>query len=407
MIFTGALLFRIHLCQNDSEELYKGTSKGTEGYAARMLYKEARDLGITVEINWQDDDSSTSKAIREIYPEAEIMICRGHEGRSHLNQLKKLKSLKKFTTQLFAKHKKHIPDLKNESCCCTRHKKGCGCFTDKFILNSRNSFSRIASSSDSKEEFEERVRGLYHHAIDEHVWDGGACDFHSLVVCSCGKCPDKTNFMCEGKDYHTREKLSCPFHMMAYRTEIEHRARKAASLIHSELKAGHTNSMEASHNVLIRFRQKFLAFQKNHYELATDLGLLQANLTAMRLTKGSHYHWIPVLYERLGMPLYTGIEDALEAYGKTRDKYLAKVKEKKHKERRIQLKIKKKVDGQKRIEWSKKRGNDTYGPPRKRKENKKETETDKTNQSNKSCTRGSSTHSRTSHRDGPSTSRSV
>ena len=60
---------------------------------------------------------------------------------------------------------------------------------------------------------------------------------------------------------------------------IGHRARKAASLIHSELKAGHTNSMEASHNILIRFRQKFLSLERRHYKLSTHLGLLQAKLT--------------------------------------------------------------------------------------------------------------------------------
>ena len=42
--FNGALLFRKHLCQSGrdevvKEELYKGISKGTEGYAARLTFK--------------------------------------------------------------------------------------------------------------------------------------------------------------------------------------------------------------------------------------------------------------------------------------------------------------------------------------------------------------------------------
>ncbi len=70
----------------------RDTSKGAEGYAARILFKEAKNLGITVEI--YIGKTMTSKAIQEIYPEAEIMICRGHE-RSHLNQV--LKCMEKLS----------------------------------------------------------------------------------------------------------------------------------------------------------------------------------------------------------------------------------------------------------------------------------------------------------------------
>ena len=244
--FTGELLFRKHLCQKGrdyiiKDELYKGTSKGAEGFAARLLFKDAKDLGMNVAINWQDDDSSTAKAIKEIFPEPEIILYRGHEGRSHLKQLRKLQTMKKFSSKVLKKHQEYLGDIKDEKCWCEkRHVKGCGCFTDTFITNSRNLLSHIISTSDSEEEFARRVRTLYHHAIDEHEWkdDDGedcSCDFHQLTVCSCGKCPDKSKHDCEGKKYKTRVKLECPFHKMAYRTEIEHRARKASSLIHSQL----------------------------------------------------------------------------------------------------------------------------------------------------------------------------
>ncbi|XP_064382851.1 uncharacterized protein LOC135331569 isoform X2 [Halichondria panicea] len=394
--FTGELLFRIHLSQKGGDNLYKGTSKGAEGYAARKLFQQAKEEGMKLEINRQDDDSSTSKAIRGIYEDVEIMMCRGHEGRSHLNQLKKLMQMKAFTSTMFKSHQNHIADIQNKPCSCSgkKHKKGCGCFTDQFIKNSRNLFSKILSNSESKEEFEKKTRSLYHHAIDEHVWDGGSCDFHALKVCSCGECPDKTNFVCEGQEYHTRDKLTCPFHMMAYRTEIEHRARKSSSLIHPELKAGHTNSMESSHNILIRFRQKHISLEKSHYELSTELGLLQANLTSMRKNKGPHYHWIPVLYQRLGLPLYTGIEDALEKYGKSRDKQLREIKEDKHKKRRIRYKVKRKMDREERIKWSKKLG-DAYGCEWRRKR------TEKDQAATKLCKCGSSEHRNKSHRDCP------
>jgi hypothetical protein len=58
--YTGALLYRKHqfLCQKgrDSylEELYQGTSKGGEGYAARLTFKKAKEEGINIAIHWQD-----------------------------------------------------------------------------------------------------------------------------------------------------------------------------------------------------------------------------------------------------------------------------------------------------------------------------------------------------------------
>ena len=33
-----------------------------------------------VAIHWQDADSSSAKAVREIFHKAEIMLCRGHAG---------------------------------------------------------------------------------------------------------------------------------------------------------------------------------------------------------------------------------------------------------------------------------------------------------------------------------------
>ena len=33
-----------------------------------------------VAIHWQDADSSSANAVREVFPDAEIMICGGHAG---------------------------------------------------------------------------------------------------------------------------------------------------------------------------------------------------------------------------------------------------------------------------------------------------------------------------------------
>ena len=43
------------------------------------------------------------------------------------------------------------------------------------------------------------------------------------------------------------------------------------------------------------------------YQLSTNLGLLQANLTYMHKKLGTHYHWIPELYRRIKLPVFDGL----------------------------------------------------------------------------------------------------
>ena len=69
-----------HLCQKGRDkivegDLYLGTSKSTEGYAARITFQRAKEEGMEIAIYWQDADSSSAKA--------EIMLCGGHAGRAH------------------------------------------------------------------------------------------------------------------------------------------------------------------------------------------------------------------------------------------------------------------------------------------------------------------------------------
>ena len=80
---NSALLYYHHLCQKGRDnivegDLYLGTSKSAEGYAARITFQRAKEEGMDVAIHWQDTDSSSAKAVREIYPKAEIMLCGGH-----------------------------------------------------------------------------------------------------------------------------------------------------------------------------------------------------------------------------------------------------------------------------------------------------------------------------------------
>ena len=96
---NGALLYYHDLCQRGrdkmiEEELYKGTSKSAEGYAARVTFRRAKEEGMQVATHWQDADSSSAKAVSDVFPDAKIMICGGHAGRAHKKSLENKNSFK-------------------------------------------------------------------------------------------------------------------------------------------------------------------------------------------------------------------------------------------------------------------------------------------------------------------------
>ena len=54
---TGALLYVVHVCMRGEDdlvegELYKGTAKSAEGYAADEAFGMAKDDGMHVEVQW-------------------------------------------------------------------------------------------------------------------------------------------------------------------------------------------------------------------------------------------------------------------------------------------------------------------------------------------------------------------
>ena len=69
--------------------------------------------------------------------------------------------------------------------------------------------------------------------------------------------------------------LKCPMHSLAYEIECRQRALMCEKLVHPILKRGHSNWVEASHNVFIRFRPKHPLGDT----LSTELALLQSNMT--------------------------------------------------------------------------------------------------------------------------------
>ena len=97
---NGALLYYHHFCQKGrdkviKEELYKGTSKSAESFAARIKFQKAKEEGMQVAVHYQDTDSSSAKAVSEVFPDAEIMICGRHAGRTHRKILELCQKMKR------------------------------------------------------------------------------------------------------------------------------------------------------------------------------------------------------------------------------------------------------------------------------------------------------------------------
>ena len=157
------------------------------------------------------------------------MICGGHVGRAHRKQLEARTLMKEFTDKMKARYRERYPTVNSVHCHCSRHSVGCGCLSESFISKAHTS---ILMECESQEEFV----SLPKHARDEHEWEGGRCDFDPLKVCTCKKCEDKESLECAGKPYHTRIKLSCPFHVLAYEIECNERAACVSKILHPVLK---------------------------------------------------------------------------------------------------------------------------------------------------------------------------
>ena len=87
-------------------------------------------------------------------------------------------------------------------------------------------------------------------------------------------------------------------------------------LVHPIHKRGHSNWLEASLNLFIHFRPKHIFLERLHYVLSTELALLQSDMTYMYQKRGPQYHWVVELFEHLKLPVFDGIQAALEAFNK-------------------------------------------------------------------------------------------
>ena len=157
-----------------------------------------------MEINWQDADSSSSKAVLEIFPRANVMICGGHAARAHLKQLERLATQKQFSKSMQDRNKEAFPEVVSVKCHCSgNHSPGCGCMSKAFMEQSRNNFSQILTGSESASEFSRRMRALPHHVSDIHEWDGGECEFHLCAVVGHVKSVPSTNVLASHTDHET------------------------------------------------------------------------------------------------------------------------------------------------------------------------------------------------------------
>ena len=104
---------------------------------------------------------------------------------------------------------------------------------------------------------------------------------------------------------------------------------------------------------------KDIYLERLHYQVSTNLGLLQANLTYMHAKLGTSYHWLPELYRHMKLSVFEGMVEALEKHNAWRKRELELAKTTPKKKRRIELKKKRVVKGIKRIKCAK-HGHDTY-----------------------------------------------
>ena len=415
---NNSLLYFVHVCMRGNEddiiggELYQGTSKGAEGYAASIAFKKAKEEGMHIEVQWQDGDSSAAKSFREYYTDetsSRVMLCGGHAARAFTKSLGEFAKQKSFTPTMQDQHREKFPDVDTVKCCCPkRHSKNCGCLSKSFIKGARTNFFYCLLHGDATkdpEAFATRltVLGKY-HARDIHSWEGdGKCDFHARVSCNCGSCDDD-EVLCEGEEYHTKSPLTCPFHALAFEIECNYRASQAKQIIHEELGKGHSNYPEASHNVLIRFRSKDKNLQRTHYIVSTNLGLLQANMSWLGKKRGHSYHWITDLFSRLKLPVFDGMVAALQKVNEVRAKNLSNKQTEETKEKRTKWKKARAQEQQERKLWSRRQridhtyGSDEYSTDEECSPNTSSAQRDKRT---KKCKCGSVDHKSIRHRSCP------
>lgn len=360
---TNELLFNGHLCMRGSDDivdepLYPGTSKSAEGHMASLLFQRASDEGVNVYVNWQDSDSSSAKAVKDVYPNAQIMHCAGHVGRAHGNRLAELKTSKTFSAAYIRKNVEYHPEVSTVKCVCAgrNHHQGCGCLTEAFIRSARiNHFLCCLQAEKDSDEYASRMCQLgKFHARGIHQWEGGCCSFHPQRTCSCGQCEDDDELSCTGLEYQSKFTLSCPLHALAYEIECKTRASTARAVIHTEMGRGHSNLCEAAFNVLPHYRAKSVTLHRLSYMTLTNWGLIMSCLSFLIGKFGADFNPYVHIYRHLKLPIVNGLMETWVADMQTQDLQILHKKDKATKQYRSAMKTARKEEQEERKQWTKK-----------------------------------------------------
>lgn len=119
---------------------------------------------------------------------------------------------------------------------------------------------------------------------------------------------------CEGQPYKTKAALTCPLHSLLYEIECTRMSKKAAQIIDPEMGRGHSNLPESRFGVLAKFRAKDVNLHQLHYELSTNIGLLQSNMSWFYKNYGPDYHWELALYDAMGLPVIDVLKEQASGF---------------------------------------------------------------------------------------------
>ena len=118
-----------------------GSSKAAVGHLAEVCFNKAKEEEMVIAVNWQDADSLSAKSFWYMFPDgslSHIMLCGGHVGRSHANNLKEYKSKKSVDQSFILTPKKNFRQAASAKCECAgkkAHSKKWGCMSDAFLAH--------------------------------------------------------------------------------------------------------------------------------------------------------------------------------------------------------------------------------------------------------------------------------
>ena len=123
--FIGSFLYYIHASMRGcdsiiSDEPYAGTAKSAEKYVAGVPFKQAKQEGCKIEVNWQDQDFSSKKSFHAVFHKqasTHVIKCGGHVEQAHANALKDIEIQKEIHITI-SKHRKHSFKVDKVTCCC-------------------------------------------------------------------------------------------------------------------------------------------------------------------------------------------------------------------------------------------------------------------------------------------------